>query len=404
MLENFHPVTNQRHDDARNYFVKRFLANQSKNDVAPSSVAFAIAASLFFVAFAFCGFHWIARKLNISVGAAFGETLDIWTPNGNPTTTVLVLVCMIPSFLVLGGIQYNFNTAMLVVTIFPIGLVIAGGIRTYTTYRELRKQYYRAKRKGDINGLAYFEACLRKIEVHSIFADPDEPLARVVLIGACQIMLLGMYVWGLWDRGRPNFSEPRLYAYYYAGMFMLVAYVAGKLGGDKEANLKGFAHQWRRSIELGGAITKREVVNRPAGLFNASTYWAFYFLGVEVHGDDFSWASEGEITMGTLVLRYLLNMVVNTAGLYYIMVGLPIQVSHNIGPVDFVLTAVAAFYIIEMDNTGSVRIVEIPNFDNEQRGIDGNNDIRTNEVVAILNELPQEKRLRLSDLLREGSN
>jgi hypothetical protein len=256
---------------------------------------------------------------------------------------------------------------------------------------------------GNVHGLASFEACLRTFEVHTLFADPDEPLARVVLVGTSQIMLLGMYVWGLWDRGKPDFSEPRLYAYYYAGMFLLVAYIAGKLSGDKESNLKRFAHEWRQSIALGGTPAQRELANRPSGLFSSPTFWAFYFLGVDLFEDDFSWASEGEITMATLVLRYVLDTLVNTAGLFYIMIGLPIQVAHNIGPIDFVLTAVAAFYILEMDNSADVHTVAIPSFENERRSVETANNSEAGdnaaELLAILKGLPSEKRERLADLL-----
>ncbi|KAI2512746.1 hypothetical protein MHU86_1742 [Fragilaria crotonensis] len=250
---------------------------------------------------------------------------------------------------------------MFVITIFPISLIIIGAIQTLSRFKALRKQYWRTKRMGNVHGLASVEACLRTFEVHSLFADPDEPLARVVLVGTSQIMLLGMYVWGLWDRGKPDFNEqPRLYAYYYAGMFLL----------------------WRQSIQLGGAPAKRQLANRPSGLFSSPTYWAFFFLGVDLLEDDFRWASEGEITMATLLLRYALDTLVNTAGLFYIMIGLPIQVAHNIGPIEFVLTAVAAFYILEMDNSADVHTVVIPNFDHERRFVDTRMDDSEADVNA----------------------
>lgn len=433
---------------AHNTFVERVLAvtttkatttsvNHDAPDVAPAHVAFTIAGILILVVLILMGWGWMSRKLNIrsnartststsATHAALEHQVEIWTPHGNLSTTILVLACMIPSFLVLGGLQYNFNVTMLVITIFPIGLVIVGAMQTYSKFKSLRKQYWRTKRMGhasdtdtndndededadDAHDLRYFESCIRKFEVHTLFADPDEPLARVVLVGTSQIMLLGMYVWGLWDRGPPDLSDPRLYAYYYAGMFMLVAYIAGKLSADKEAHLKWFAHQWRRSIQLGQHAAKREPVNRPSGLFSSPLFWAFYFLGVDLYEDDFSWASEGEITMATLVLRYVLDTLVNTAGLFYIMVGLPIQVAHYPGPVDFVLTALAAFYILEMDNSTDVHTVEIPNFDNERRSMETKDDSEAgdagaNELLTILNDLPSDTRKRLSELLKPSSS
>ncbi len=377
-------------------------------DVAPAYVPFMIAGVLSLVVVVLLGWDWIATTNRNNDGSFVqavneGDDFEVWTAQGNLSISVLVLACMIPSFLVMGGIQINFNTTMFVITIFPISLIIAGSIQTFVRFKALRRQYWRTKRMGNVRGLASFEACLRTFEVHTLFADPDEPLARVVLVGTSQVMLLGMYVWGLWDRGKPDFSEPRLYAYYYAGMFLLVAYIAGKLSGDKESNVKRFAHEWRQSIALGGTPAQRELANRPSGLFSSPTFWAFYFLGVDLFEDDFSWASEGEITMATLVLRYVLDTLVNTAGLFYIMIGLPIQVAHNIGPIDFVLTAVAAFYILEMDNSADVHTVAIPSFENERRSVETANNSEAGdnaaELLAILKGLPSEKRERLADLL-----
>jgi hypothetical protein len=127
-------------------------------------------------------------------------------------------------------------------------------------------------------------------------------------------------------------------------------------------------------------------------------------LGVDLFEDDFSWASEGVITMATLVLRYVLDTLVNTAGLFYIMIGLPIQVAHNVGPIDFVLTAVAAFFILEMDNSADVHTVAIPSFENERRSVETTDDSEADgnaaELLAILKGLPSEKRERLADLLK----
>ena len=421
-------------------FVQRVLlattttSNTSSDapDVAPPQVPFTIAAILILIVLILmaCGSRNVDNSATTTTTIDDGgdDNLQIWTPQGNLSTTILVLACMIPSFLVLGGLQCNFNAIMMTVTMFPVSLVLIGAIQTYSKIQSLRAQYWRSK-QGMVDDnedhyttdvrMAFLESNLRKFEVHTLFADPDEPLARVVLVGTSQIMLLGMYVWGLWDRGPPDFSDPRLYAYYYAGMFMLVAYIAGKLSADKEAHLKWFAHQWRqrqqrqaeRKNSLGGdsntAKLRAEPVNRPTGLFSSPTFWAFYFLGVNLYEEDFSWASEGEITIATLVLRYVLDAVVNTAGLFYIMVGLPIQVSHNSAPVDFVLTAVAAFYILEMDNAADVHVVEIPNFDHERRLVDTKDDAEddagANELLTILKELPSDVRARLGELINPST-
>jgi hypothetical protein len=381
------------YDDTRNLIVEPL------QDAVPTYVAFMLAGMLVLIVIVMWGWNWIASKLQIDpeIASATEENLEIWTPNGTLSTTIMVLGCMIPSFLVLGGIQYEFQTAMRVVTIFPVAILIIGGTQTYFNYKRHRVQYYRAKRTGDFHRLAFYEAYLRKFEVHTIFADPDEPLSRIFLIGSSQIILLALYVWGLWDRGRPNFSIPRLYAYYYAGIFMLVSYVAGKLAAQKERNVKTFANKWRTFIRNGGQSPKREIINRPSGFFNSSSFWSFYFLGVEVYGNDYSYASDGEITMATLVMRYFLDVLVNSVGLYYIMVGLPIMVSHDKGPIDFVLTAVAAFYILEMDKVTEHRTINIPNFDKAQKSIDNSEN---DELISIMKDLPLEMRKRLLDALK----
>jgi len=55
--------------------------------------------------------------------------------------------------------------------------------------------------------------------------------------------------------------------------------------------------------------------------------------------------------------RMIMDSIINSAGLAFIMIGFPIQVARQINPMDFVLNVIAAFAIIELDDIDTPKVL-----------------------------------------------
>ena len=186
---------------------------------------------------------------------------------------------------------------------------------------------------GDVNRLLIDD--LRAVNV---FQDLTGPYARALVIGISQIILIGMYVWGLWLAGRPDFSDPQVYAFYLLGIFLGYAYLIGK-EAQLFSKVRSF-NFWFRTIH---AVTssKHSITAKDGNVV--------------------------EINWNSLWIRWFLCTVANSLGQGLVVSGLPLQVAQRRDPIDFVLNAVAAFYIIEIDDIEPIeyKIVQTEQEDND---------------------------------------
>lgn len=128
----------------------------------------------------------------------------------------------------------------------------------------------------------------------------------------------------------------------------------GKARTQQSEKKKAHDSRRRDSVPTEDPVTYQSVFYHCAG------FWAYYTGGVYLYKDDFAWATQGnELNRASCNVRYILDLIVNTAGVFYIMMGLPIQVSHDSNPIDFVLNVVAAFYIVELDDCDD-KVVKFP--------------------------------------------
>ena len=172
----------------------------------------------------------------------------------------------------------------------------------------------------------------------NVFQDLNGPTARAVVTGISQIILLCMYVWGLWLAGRPDFSDPQVYAFYLLGIFLGYAYLIGK-EAQLFSKVRSF-NFWFRTIH---AVTssKHSITAKDGNVV--------------------------EINWNSLWIRWFLCTVANSLGQGLVVSGLPLQVAQRRDPIDFVLNAVAAFYIIEIDDIEPIeyKIVQTEQEDND---------------------------------------
>lgn len=167
---------------------------------------------------------------------------------------------------------------------------------------------------------------------HDMYEDIGSDVAKTLFLGCAQIILLGMYVWAAYQHGRPQFCVKPIYGFYCLGILTKVQFVVGK-----------------------GIVTKT--------LDGNYKYWARLFLTTN-DGGSYRLKSDPKGTLmdlrkSHLWLRFLLSIAVNNVGLHIIWFILPMQLASSGDPFDFVLNAVAAYYITEMDDLAEEKEYEL---------------------------------------------
>jgi hypothetical protein len=137
--------------------------------------------------------------------------------------------------------------------------------------------------------------------------------------GAGQLILISCYVFAAYEAGRPCFEDTRIYAFYILGILSQIGYTLTK---TYFARFYRTYHYWRVVLERA----------TPLG---------------------YSYKSSAAQHIGRLELwiRFLLSVLVNEIGLIAVFVLLPIQLASSRDPFDFVLNSVAAYFIVELDDT-----------------------------------------------------
>lgn len=184
-----------------------------------------------------------------------------------------------------------------------------------------------------------------RIVARDIYQDFGRDASRTFLLGIGQMILLSMYIWSIVDDGRPDFSDERTYKFYCLGIFLQVAYVAGKdvlyqstynhlsfWGNVLRAARRGACYEWTPPEFL--------LYHRPRMAITGSVRGYRYGACVRLRNSPFLW------------FRFLLSTAVNVGGLSIITLLLPMQLASNDEPLRFVLSAVGAYYILAVDDYG----------------------------------------------------
>jgi len=165
----------------------------------------------------------------------------------------------------------------------------------------------------------------KRMEANDTFQDLGIAFSQAFLVFVGQAILLCMYIWALFAQGIPNFSDRRIHTFYWIGAILQAATVAGQNRFVLQA-AKRFARSWRKIIDF------------------AESGEASYASGNNNERYDI-----GKFRSAVKV-RFVLSFLVNVAGYWVIIFGLPVQLSQSRNPYDFVLNAVAAYFITEIDD------------------------------------------------------
>lgn len=163
-------------------------------------------------------------------------------------------------------------------------------------------------------------------------------LQNILLLFVGQLILLAMFVAGLILRGSPPFEESRAYTFYWVGIVIEACYMAGtshmRTAYD---NYAFFVNALRAARQNKTCVYSTDPKHRYA-----------------LHYDDINlWA------------RFFFSMVINNSGLMVILLTLPMQLSWADEPTEFVVDAVAALFIVELDDLTTPVIYKVINSDDK---------------------------------------
>lgn len=215
------------------------------------------------------------------------------------------------SFLILGSVQMNFEITFIVI----VSLACFYGLVISVCGAWQASSHFTCP--NDENGC-------NTVEVDNRFQDFGNSFTGTFLLGCTQITLICVYILAVFEGGRPEFKERRIYIFYCLGSVIQIGYIVGKdlVRQLIFINSKGHAF-WARMLN-----NSRE---------NGITY-------------DWKYRWDNKLTQHEIWLRMLFSILVNQVGMQLLLALLPLQLASSTNPFDFVLNAVAAYFVIEMDD------------------------------------------------------
>jgi len=237
-----------------------------------------------------------------------------------PPMTAFTIVSI--SFLIL-GMNFEITFIVLISLIccygFTIGVWSAWGASHFAFVKDKNGEYGEFEWKTKI-----WEFDETTVEVDNRFQDFGNNFTGTFLLGCSQITLMCLYILAVFEGGRPEFNERRVYVFYCLGSVIQVGYIVGK-------------DLIRQLLFVGS----KDLV-----------FWARVLNGSRENEITYDWKDrwDNKLTQPEIWLRMLFSILINQVGMQLLLALLPLQLAGSTNPFDFVLNAVAAYFVIEMDD------------------------------------------------------
>lgn len=304
------------------------LWNAEETDTLPPAVAFIVAA----VALGSLVVQGLIRT--------FTKTQVCKTLLNESVTEFMIVVglnALVMGFTQIGGIRYVFYVVIGIVAIMYIrDIVNARAYSSQESVTDLQESRVQAAfprflftdsfRDKYIQKMSGEVKCLTAENVYQDFCGTT--YRRAVFLAIGQLTLLAMFIAGLVLRGAPPFEERPAYTFYWVGILVEACYIAGKCQLQAPFINYAFFVNALRAARQGKVC----VVAGGDGEMKPKEQYALVY-------NDY-----------TLWVRFMLSMVTNNTGFLLIMLALPMQLSWSDEPTDFVLNAVAAFIVVDLDD------------------------------------------------------
>lgn len=153
-----------------------------------------------------------------------------------------------------------------------------------------------------------------EVEVVNLYQDFSASVPRLYVTFLSQFCLLSVYLYQVDHGEEPNFSNIDCYFYYVLGALVQVGY--NKAKSDER---EGYLH-----------------------------YWLTCFVKIE---------NRGFVPKLRILGRWFCSFLINNLGCDVIIILLPMHLTQSGSPMDFVLNAVAAYFITEIDDLNDTRVI-----------------------------------------------
>lgn len=257
------------------------------------------------------------------------------------TSFVEFLLIVFLNMVILGGVQQNFHATSLAIilpaSIYFLGFLMEMTILLGPSLGTIADTIIK-KRPEPIDSLSNYkksplfedivDALTEDLNIdrNEFFAtekleDLSTEFFRNILIGGAQVSLLAAYMAGVYLQGCPDFGNPVTYLYYYLGVFVQTAYVVGK----------GLVQLSSGSI----------------------LFWCKVSLATndgEILHDEKGQQIVLKDIRASLIVRMFVSAAVNALGLFWTILLLPLQLASSESFTEFVLNAIAVFFIVELDD------------------------------------------------------
>ena len=177
-------------------------------------------------------------------------------------------------------------------------------------------------------------ADLPVVEASDIYLAFEEPLQKVLSVFLCQCLLIWIYVQDIFEEGFLDFSKSRTFLWYFFGIFIQLIYLLLK------SELESYRYYLDYDLWWLLGYTFSNSTNKNSSTITISTE------GV-MGGDE---ASSNELTIGEIRMRIISSLLVNGLGGIILRPLIPIQLAASKSGIEFILNALAAYYIIELDD------------------------------------------------------
>jgi len=168
-----------------------------------------------------------------------------------------------------------------------------------------------------------------------VYDDFTTPIARVLLLFVCQITLLVLYITAIYVAGSADFTRIEPYLFFTVGVLVQISYqeATGRQPGTY------FKHKQKFWAKVMNARITDEKGRKNVHYREHET----------IH----------KVSRASLAARIYMSSLVNYQGTSMLMYLLPLHLSHSENAIDFVLNAVAAYVIVELDDVFETEKIEL---------------------------------------------
>ncbi len=192
---------------------------------------------------------------------------------------------------------------------------------------------------------------LPTIKANNIYLALEEPMRKLVLVFFCQCLLIWIYVQDIFEEGFLDFSKPMTFLDFFFGIFIQLIYLLLKSDLESYRYYLDYDLWWLFGYTFSSSMKKSSTITMSTeGI-------------VDPH----------KVAIGEIRIRIMSSILVNGLGGMILRPLIPIQLAASKTGIEFILNALAAYYIIELD--------DIPHDTRRKLVIDNQNDsLPENEV------------------------